>query len=983
MKQIRITLLVVLLVCMLKGMAQTRVYKNYDVQDGLAGSIVHYGMQDSKGFMWFATDQGVSRFDGANFESFTTDDGLPDNEIFRLSEDSMGRVWGICYNTKPFYIYHSKVYNGNNDTLIKQIGGGDLVFRNVVTDRQGRVWLLGGNLYVIDGYTVSKFNSIVKGVPGSGVGYIGNKFCITTVKGIYEANLTGGKLQYKPFNETLIAEASSPLYLNNSCYVFEIVSGGPAIQQCTFNQNKKVLLSSFGIKDVVLNCIVYNPTDSSIIISAGIKGLKAFTTNFDPLPDPFSYLPGNTSYSYVCYDNEGNIWVTSLGSGVFFIPFNKKILYTNKASQGNNNVTSVFKFNNGAVIAGFDYSHYGVLQKDSLIPCYTTTKSFARSRIVRQCLVDSNTLLLGADEGLYTINKNSPLSCSSIPLVGIKNLCFEGEDSALVATFVIAARIIKKDKQYLVDTLWVGRSTAISKGKDGKIWIGTLGGLYTVSNGKVEKYETYKELSNLRITDLSCDKYGNIWVATHQRGVFIITPNTIVEIDKSNGLASNTCVRLYREADSIMWVCSNHSLGKIVVSGNGKQQKFAVQLPAEWPGNKAFSVNDVFVDNDNIWLATANGLLQIERTINKTTIAPSVYITSFKTADSVYNYENPVTLKYFQNDPQIVFIGISHSSNGNITYKYVLDADSPSDTVYTSNATLNISALSPGDYSLKVWARNAFGIWSKAPAVMPFTILPPFWQTWWFIGLLALLLLLIIIIAFRWRVNIFRKREHEKTTINKRIAEVELQAIKAHMNEHFIFNSLNSIQNYINQNNTEAANYYLSNFGKLIRRTMDISTMQVITLEDEINYLNTYLILEKMRFDDAFVFKIVNETIGATTDEILLPSMILQPYVENAIRHGLRYKEEGNGKLDIIFSVEGDFLVCTIDDNGIGRKKAKELKSKTHVEYQSKGISLSEDKIYLFNTVHQSNIRSEIIDKTDGTGKALGTLVRIYVMINK
>jgi len=968
---------------MLNTIAQLRVYKNYDVQDGLAGSIVHYAMQDSKGFMWFATDQGVSRFDGASFESYTTDDGLPDNEIFRLSEDSIGRVWGICYNTKPFYIYHSTVHNGNNDTLIKKIGSGDLVFRNVVTDKQGRVWLIGPKIYVIDSGKVQCYNSIVNNVSGCGVGYINNKFCIVSTIGIYEVSILGDELIYKPVFIKRIAEASSPLFVKNTCYVIEKIANGAAVIQYNNKGARTLYLDSIGIKDVVLNYMVHNSADSSILISAGIKGIKAFSENLDPISDPFPYLPNNTSYSYTVFDNEGNVWVSSLGSGIFFIPFNKKILYKSNGSDGNNNVTSVYKFNNGPVIAGFDYSHYGVLHADSLVSFFTTAKSFARSRIVKQCLIDSNTLLMGADEGLYVIDKDSPDKCFSLPLVGIKNMYPEGRDSVLIAAFNITARIIKTKIGYKVDTLNIGRCIAVTKDKQGKVWIGTLGGLFIINGGKVAKYDTTQALSNLRVTDLMCDKFGNVWAATHQRGVFIITPDSIIEINRRNGLSSNTCVRLYKEADNAVWVCSNHTLSKVEITGVDRKQRFTVQLPAEWAGNKSFSVNDVFVDSDNIWLATTNGLLQIERALNKRFNAPPVYITSFKTADSLYGFENTVELKYFQNDPQVTFIGISYSSNGNVNYKYVLDADgTASDTVFTISTTLNMNALSPGNYSLNVWARNALGIWSAKPAVMTFVILPPFWLTWWFILAIIAAALVLIVIIFRWRVNIVRKREHEKAAINKRIAEVELQAIKAHMNEHFIFNSLNSIQNYINQNNIESANFYLSNFGKLIRRTMDISTMQVITLADEINYLNTYLILEKMRFEDAFEFEINDNTIGKVEEEIMLPSMILQPYVENAIRHGLRYKQSGNGKLKVEFDIEGNFLVCSIDDNGIGRKKAGELKSKMHVEYQSKGISLSEDKIYLFNTVHQSNIRSQIIDKTDSGGNAIGTLVKVFVMLN-
>src|SRR6185369_7934277 len=126
----------------------------------------------------------------------------------------------------------------------------------------------------------------------------------------------------------------------------------------------------------------------------------------------------------------------------------------------------------------------------------------------------------------------------------------------------------------------------------------------------------------------------------------------------------------------------------------------------------------------------------------------------------------------------------------------------------------------------------------------------------------------------------------------------------------------NSIQNFINENNKKAANFYLASFGKLIRRTLDISSLSVISLQDEMDYLDNYLTLEKMRFEEKFDYSITNEITSTPPDVIIFPSMILQPYVENAVRHGLRHKIAGKGTLKISFAQEMEFMVCRIDDNG-------------------------------------------------------------------
>jgi LytS/YehU family sensor histidine kinase len=163
---------------------------------------------------------------------------------------------------------------------------------------------------------------------------------------------------------------------------------------------------------------------------------------------------------------------------------------------------------------------------------------------------------------------------------------------------------------------------------------------------------------------------------------------------------------------------------------------------------------------------------------------------------------------------------------------------------------------------------------------------------------------------------------------------------------------------------------------------MDISSVQVISLKEEMDYLDTYLSLERMRFDQKFDYHIRNKITDLQTEDVLFPSMILQPYVENAIRHGLRHKTNGPGRLDISFERQNGFVLCCVDDNGIGRQRAADLKSKRHVEYQSKGVKLAEDRVYLYNRVHIDQMKVETVDKVNEQSEASGTLVKVFVPLN-
>lgn len=214
---------------------------------------------------------------------------------------------------------------------------------------------------------------------------------------------------------------------------------------------------------------------------------------------------------------------------------------------------------------------------------------------------------------------------------------------------------------------------------------------------------------------------------------------------------------------------------------------------------------------------------------------------------------------------------------------------------------------------------------------------------------------------------------HNKLKSRIERMELEQQQYRAQMNPHFIFNCLHSIQHYIVHNDVMSANRYLSEFASLMRTTMEYNQLQTIVLQHEIDYLNSYLVLEQMRFEDKFAYEVSCSADVDTRDTQVLPT-IIQPFAENAIVHGLCYLQ-GNGRLTINFDKEGDLLVCRIDDNGIGRRASKELRDRSGKTHVSKGMELVKKRLSLASSLNKTNFSAEIIDKTDAEGKALGTLV--------
>jgi len=260
-------------------------------------------------------------------------------------------------------------------------------------------------------------------------------------------------------------------------------------------------------------------------------------------------------------------------------------------------------------------------------------------------------------------------------------------------------------------------------------------------------------------------------------------------------------------------------------------------------------------------------------------------------------------------------------------------------------------------------------------------IKPPFWKTAWFIVLISLAASAIIYTIYFFRIRNVRKTEKLKTEFNKKIAEVEMRALRAQMNPHFIFNCLNSINRYIVKSDTKTASLYLTKFAKLIRLILDNSENKNVTLSNEIESLKLYIEMESIRFENKFSFEVkVNDDVNA--DSVSIPPLIIQPYVENAIWHGLLNKETA-GKLSVAVSRHNSALECIVEDDGVGRAKAKELKSKSATTRKSLGMKITEDRLAILNEHAEKKSSVEIIDLKDNSGNDCGTRVVIKIPLSE
>jgi len=926
-------------------------YAHYTTRDGLAGETLYTITQDAQGFMWFATETGLSRFDGQKFKNFTVADGLPANEVFGFYEDSQQRLWIKSYSNEPCYYFKGRMHNKSNTPELKSLvmtsqlhailetRQGAIIFTDetgemAVLEKSGMVRKYGKGQFQIELSDVlagEGFTSLMLRLPGKLHAALDSYYTTNS----YFANNTVVKDR-----AVFILISKEPLQ-NRESWLWDNGNG----------RHKRI------VRPERLQAL---PVDGDLQLESYRKG-GAGIFNLKTGKQTATFLP-EFVVNGIYQDRDGNIWFGTKWNGLFKLS-NKDIFSLTFNADNTSPAVQFVHADKGNIFAGDDNGNFWQITtpitKPHQVPYGYTKKQLAETVGWLQQNAAGRCINYNGSDFLHL----NYLGISQ----GVKTLFLSGDTLLFAASNGVF--ITTPGMPSMLQRIHEGRATCAIK-FNGCYYVGTLHGL-KVYNSVGQLLST--PLSN-RISFMTPGQEGVLWVSTYDNGVYALMDNKIVTtINTRNSMLSSNLSRCIFYKDNNIWVGTDKGICRIGLTDT------SYKVAALYNQNNGLSsdiINTIFVNDGMVYAGTSAGLNIFSDRVATTDTAVNLTFTRISIADTNIDLDQPLILPHKDNRISFDFSAISFSSN-KVTYQYRLLGLS-NQWQKTAEQTLSFLSLPSGKYRLQIQAFSPSG--GRSTVIeKAFDVKQSVLEYWWIRLLLALLAGAIIFLIVYLRIRKIRRTEAEKREMGRRVIELEQMALRAQMNPHFIFNCLNSVQHYILKKDAAGANFYLSQFAGLVRQTLENASKLLITLQEEITYLKHYIELERLQVNYPFDYSI-NISPAIITSGLLVPNMIIQPFIENALKHGLGKKATG-GYLSIDIRKDAGLLHWTITDNGPGINHAKGMGQPAH---RSRGISLIEKRISTLNSMRPDlpEIKFQIHDLHESGSQGTRVEIAIPIIIN-
>lgn len=957
------------------GMAQKYAFQSYSTEDGLPQTQVTAFCQDDKGYLWVATLGGLAKFNGRDFTTFSPEDGLLNNRIQTLFHES-GRVW-VGHDGGVSYIENNTIkkieFTGRDKSrnVSKIIRFKDKII--VCSNRNGGLFTLENNRF--------------QPIPLSNDAHRSIRSAVISGKYLYLAT-RGGILKtkdLKSFTPEEGVEDGSYFGVEANDKEIYFISRGNGI----FHKDLETGKISHVEHEKMGESLRGGELDSKgrLWLYSGKAVITVSNNKVIRLVNQVSGLPVDNGVSCIFNDSYGNIWIGSTGKGMFRFPGDQFRYYDRSTGYLSDLFLTGFQAKDGSFYLGSFEA--GVIK---ISPSGDKSSIDVGFNVIWASQVDVDGLnWFGTQISLVSLDQNDHVTTYT-------------EEDGLPGKKITALYKVGPREMYIGGNHGVAHyknGVITNLCYDGMIEIGTTRdfimvgetlimssnlGLFQYKNGK---FSVYKGIDVVSYT-IEKDDSGNIWFGTED-GLFRIKNGVSTRIGVRKNPGSNF-INFIKFREGKLFVGSNNGLFLLsnLDADKPKVERFGL---GEGIVNLETNLNSGFFDLEgDFWFGTAAGLVRFKTNVQDIKIGnPRVEIKSILLNYQSFDYSNyseldaaglpkNLNLPYSKNNLIFELDGISLSNRKGLNYQFFLEGLNDSWSPLTNNSTITFTSLPAGKYLLRMRSVDIDGRTSKE-IVVPFTIRPAFYKTWWFIGLCILGIGGLVVLFFRFRVRrINAANEKEKLEFKSRLLSLEQQSMNASMNRHFVFNSLNSIQYFINTRDRLSANKYLTNFAKLIRKNLDTATVDgnMITLDEELERLELYLSLESMRFKDRFDYSINAE--GVEIDSILIPAMILQPFVENSIIHGILPNLEKKGIIALEVKEENGYLLMMVEDNGVGVNQSMTKKGDVDGDHRSKGMEITSKRIELIQKISQNDISLvgpyEIYNE-DGSIKGTRVLLKI------
>ena len=973
-------------------LGQDPFYVNYQTQDGLPSSMTYAVFQDSKGYIWVGTDSGVSRFDGKSFKNFSYQDGLADNEVFNFFEDSRGRIWIHTFNGQACYWEQGKFYNSKNKPILQSVSLENYI-THICEDSDGFIHLSsnGGN-----GVSLSTTNEIIPFFAQEPTGNI--NFTWTgkdnTIFMSYQHGIIKNDSEKKHTYYNQIVNNFSPGF-TRGIDIGDKVFLALKKHIFLFDKTTEQLILNFPVKEINTEIIHIKHYNGNLWLGTRNGAFKIEPTqpNFESYKIK-KYLDGH-SVSSILLDKEGNIWFSTLESGLFFSTAPNGMFLKKKEGLPENQIFCISEDPDKRLWIGSTKNKFSIYENNNFSIHKLAGSSNLEVSKIRHFGSDEHWvlgqgLMMLYDENLptYIFNHTDDIIKDQFGYywLGHKRLVRLSSEEITKILIPENDKYFFKNSRFPVEIIKnktpvdIKRFICYESNFKNRIWAGTTTGLYWYEyNETTITNKSGKNLVDGKITDLIYDKSTDLlWVATSSDGIHIIQNDTILAtVNESDGLSNNIATSLYLDEQFNIWVGTTNGVERL----SWEEGYVQIHHFSKEHGLYNLKVNDIHVKDKQVYVATESGLIILPVTVNSPKVKPPIYINTFKVNDQITDWTQTNVYKHYQNSVEFSFTGISYHDQGNITYLYRLLGEHEA-WKETQTSTIQYRSLAPSKYQFQVKAKTTLLRESQQPAIIAFEINAPFWQKAWFIALVIVSLFLVILLLWKKRIRSLKNQhqleqrliyaENTKLELEKNFLDLEMRALRLQMNPHFIFNALNTIKGYYAQHRIREANAFISKFAQLLRLILK-NNDKYISLEKEIKILNYYMQLTQIRYENIFDYDIqINPAIDQ--QDVAIPPMLLQPMVENAILHGLVSRKE-KGNIFISFEAEDGVLISKVRDNGIGRAaSAKHHKHKIHT---SKATQITQDRLAIINKNYKIINYFKIDDLTNQDGSAIGTEVTI------